>query len=63
MNNQRETMILDELPVGWVIKVGATNHPIGFKWCSNSESRFGGKYKHALLKEKHEDNGSTKESN
>lgn len=44
--------ILETLPPGWKYIQGATNAPKGYKWCSNGESRFSGKYKHALVKEK-----------
>ena len=42
---------LDDLPKGWRYTTGATTAPKGWRWANNGESRFGGKYEHALVRE------------
>lgn len=38
------------MPENWIVLKNATTAPNGYVWICNGESRFGGKYKHALLK-------------
>ena len=38
-------------PEGWKRLEHTNTEPRGYKWYSNGESRFGGHYKHALVKE------------
>ena len=45
------TRVLDHLPKGWRYLGGATTAPLGYRWAYNSKSRFGGEYRHALVKE------------
>ena len=42
---------LDHLPEGWLYLDGASTAPLGHRWACNGESRFGGEYRHALIKE------------
>lgn len=42
--------VLYSIPKNWHIIEGATTAPRGYVWICNSESRFYGKYEHALLK-------------
>lgn len=42
--------VLTEMPKGWKVLHGALCAPNGYVFICNGESRFGGKYKHALLK-------------
>lgn len=43
--------VLDHLPEGWRYLEGATTAPLGYRWACNNKSRFGGEYRHALVKE------------
>lgn len=47
----RSTRKLDKLPDGWRCVDGATTAPVGWLWANNGESRFGGSYESALVKE------------
>lgn len=42
---------LDRLPEGWRYLGGSTTAPLGYRWACNIKSRFGGEYRHALVKE------------
>ena len=44
-------LVLDRLPKGWRYLYGATTAPLGYRWACNNKSRFGGEYRHALVKE------------
>lgn len=46
----RGVEILEEVPEGWTITEGTLTEPIGYRWCSNGKSRFGGERKTALIK-------------
>lgn len=43
--------VLDRLPEGWRYLDGATTAPLGYRWACNNKSRFGGEYRHALIRE------------
>ena len=43
-------LVLDRLPKGWRYLYGATTAPIGYRWECNSKPRFGGEYRHALIR-------------
>lgn len=43
--------VIDRLPEGWRYLDGATTAPLGYRWACNIKSRFGWKYRHALVKE------------
>ena len=45
------TPVLDHLPEGWRYLDGAYSAPLGHRWACNGESRFGGEYRHELIKE------------
>ena len=42
--------VFEELPEGWAILEAAATAPEGYKWIWNKMSRFGGNFRHALLK-------------
>lgn len=44
------TQIYTELPEGWRIMEGATNHPRGYRWICNNKSLFSKERRTALLK-------------
>lgn len=43
--------VLDHLPDGWRYLDGASTAPLGHRWACNGRSRFGGEYRHALVRE------------
>lgn len=43
--------VLDHVPEGWKVLGGTNSAPLGYRFICNRESRFGGKYKHALVTE------------
>jgi hypothetical protein len=45
-----EIKIYDKMPKGWKRLKGAQTAPRGYEWICNGKSRFGGEYRHALLK-------------
>lgn len=47
---KKEIPIYDSLPEGWRIKEGANTAPRGYVWIWNVKSRFGGEYRHGLMK-------------
>ena len=47
----RGMAVLDHVPEGWKVVGGCTNAPAGYRFINNNKSRFGGEYKHALVKE------------
>ena len=47
----RGMAVLDHIPEGWKVVVGAVNHPSGYRFINNNKSRFDGEYQHALVKE------------
>lgn len=51
---QRNVQVLNEKPKGWVKNEGATTSPNGYSWYNNGQSRFGGNYQNALVKDKKE---------
>jgi len=42
--------IFERMPEGWAVLEGATTAPIGYMWIWNCKSRFGGGFRHALMK-------------
>jgi hypothetical protein len=45
-----EIKIYDKMPKGWKRLKGAQTARRGYEWICNGKSRFGGEYRHALLK-------------
>jgi hypothetical protein len=45
-----QIQIYDEMPTGWKRLKGAQTAPLGYEWIWNGKSRFGGEYRHALLR-------------
>ena len=43
--------IYSEVPNGWRVLHGATNHPPGFRWIDNNKSRWNKDRRTALVKE------------
>lgn len=43
--------ILDRIPDGWRVVIGAINAPNGYRYINNKKSRFGGEYQSALVPE------------
>ena len=43
--------VLDHIPDGWRPRLGAINHPKGFRWIYNGQRRFCSDYKTALVRE------------
>lgn len=48
----KNIIILNELPKGWIIKENTSTQPKGYKWCCNNKSMFSKEYKSALVKDK-----------
>lgn len=49
---KKEIPIYDSLPEGWRIKENTNTAPRGYVWIWNAKSRFGGEYRHGLMKVK-----------
>ena len=49
---KRGIEIKNSVPKGWIKLEGSTTAPNGYSWYSNGKSRFGGEYKHMLVKDK-----------
>ena len=45
------TVVLDHVPEGWRVLVGAIAHPPGLRWIDNRKPRFGTGWKRALVPE------------
>lgn len=45
----KDIQIYAIMPSGWGVIKNATTAPHGYKWINNKQSRFGGKYSHALV--------------
>lgn len=43
--------ILDHIPEGWRVVIGAINAPNGYRYINNNKSRFCGEYQSALVPE------------
>ena len=47
----KEYLVYETLPNGWIILKGATTAPVGYRWICNGKSRFSKGRKLAFLKE------------
>lgn len=43
--------VYNQVPNGWYVPYGQTNYPTGCRWMTNGKSRFGGEFRHELVKE------------